>query len=200
VTGLVISPDELTADERRQLLLETVVPRPIAWTSTVSRDGVRNLAPFSFFTVVSNSPAMLSLTLESRPDGSPKDTAANIAETREFVVNAVSAPQARAMWITSLDQPPALDEFAAAGLTPVPSDLVAPPRLKEALISMECSLVDIVRPGGDSLVIGRVLRVHLDGALLDSRGRVDVSRLRPVGRLGGTFTFVEDEIAPDALR
>jgi flavin reductase (DIM6/NTAB) family NADH-FMN oxidoreductase RutF len=189
-----VIPANITDDERRTMLLGSIVPRPIAWTSTVSSSGIRNLAPFSFFTVVSNTPPMLSLTLESKEDGSEKDTLANIKETGEFVVNVVSAPLTQQMVVTSCDHHRDIDEFAVAGVTAVSSQAVAAPRVAEALICMECTLVDINRPGSDSVVIGRVELFHFDESVIDSELYVDPAVLHPVGRLGRTFSVVSSTL------
>src|SRR3954447_18688292 len=128
-----IDPDALPTVLRHKLLLGSVVPRPIAWTSTVDAHGVRNLAPFSFFTVVSSTPPMVSVTVEPREhDGASKDTLANVKATREMVVNVVSTQLAEAMHATSETYGPHVDEFEVAGVTPVPSEVVAPPRIGEA--------------------------------------------------------------------
>lgn len=191
---VTVIPANVTDDERRTMLLGSIVPRPIAWTSTVSSRGVRNLAPFSFFTVVSNTPPMLSLTLESKEDGSEKDTLANIKETGEFVVNVVSAPLTREMVVTSHEHHQDVDEFAVAGVTAIPSQTVSAPRVAEAPISMECTLIGVTRPGSDSVVIGRVERFHFDESVIDSELRVDPAALCPVGRLGRTFSVVRSTL------
>ena len=187
-----LNPSDVTADERRALLLGSVVPRPIAWTSTVSPDGVLNLAPFSFFTVVSNTPPMLSLTIENREDGLDKDTLANIRGTGGFVVNIVPDSLVRAMAATSRDLHRDVDEFTVAGVTPLASECVRAPRVREAPISLECVLVHIVRPGSDSVVVGRVRRFHFAESVIDGDGQVDLAALRPVARLGRRFSIVRD--------
>jgi flavin reductase (DIM6/NTAB) family NADH-FMN oxidoreductase RutF len=188
----VVDPDALPAAHRQALLLGCVVPRPIAWTSTVSRDGTRNLAPFSFFTVVSNTPPMVSLTVERRPDGSDKDTFRNITETGEFVINVVPESLAQPMVTSSGDYPGEIDEFVEAGVTAATSDVVTPPRVAEAPISLECVLESVLRPGSDALLIGRVMRFHLDDQLLGVGGRVHLDALRPLGRLGEMFAVAAD--------
>ncbi|MDI5973975.1 flavin reductase family protein [Streptomyces sp. SL13] len=185
-----VIPATVTDEERRTMLLGSIVPRPIAWTSTVSSSGVRNFAPFNFFTVVSNTPPMLSLTLECKQDGSEKDTLVNIKETGEFVVNVVSAPLIREMVLTSHGHHRDVDEFAVAKVTPVPSQTVSAPRVAEAPISMECKLVRITRPGSDSVVIGRVERFHFDESVIDTELHISPSVLCPVGRLGRTFSAI----------
>lgn len=188
---MIINPENLSACETFKLLIGSVVPRPIAWVSSVSREGVPNLAPFSFFTVVSRQPPMLSITVEPRPDGTPKDTLRNAREIGQYVVNVVSLSLADAMHETSKDHPPEIDEFEAADLTPVRSEVVEVPRVGEALVSMECVLDRVLPLGSDYLVIGRVVRFHVSDDLLSESGRVDVVGLDPLGRLAGDFTRIE---------
>jgi flavin reductase (DIM6/NTAB) family NADH-FMN oxidoreductase RutF len=188
---VVINPEALSAYEVYKLLIGSVVPRPIAWVSSVSREGVLNLAPFSFFTVVSRQPPMLSITVEPRPDGTPKDTLRNVRQTGQYVVNVVSLHLADAMDETSRDHPPETDEFEVADLTPVPGEVVEAPRVGEALVSMECVLDRVLPLGSDHLVIGRVVRFHVRDDLLSETGRVDVAGLDPLGRLAGDYTRIE---------
>lgn len=182
-----IDPSELAPREAYSLLISTIVPRPIAWVSTLSPEGRPNLAPFSFFTGVASDPPMLALAV-GRRRGRPKDTAANIEARGEFVVNVVTEKLARAMVLTSGDFPPEINEFDEAGVTPVPSARVAPPRVKESPVHMECRLEEIIPVGRSrtSLVIGEVLVFHIDDALWGGSD-VDVSALRPIGRLGRTL-------------
>jgi flavin reductase (DIM6/NTAB) family NADH-FMN oxidoreductase RutF len=189
---LIIDPDTLDPRDRYKLLIGSVVPRPIAWTSTLSRKGVRNLAPFSFFTVASRNPAMLCISVGPRVDRPPdtKDTLDNIAETEEFVINIVSLPLSNAMHESSRNHPPDADEFEKAGLTPASCEVVAPPRVKEAAVSMECVLERVLKLGTDHLVIGRMVRFHVREELYEN-GRIDVASLQPLGRLAGTYTKVE---------
>jgi flavin reductase (DIM6/NTAB) family NADH-FMN oxidoreductase RutF len=129
---LIIDPEKLDPQSRYKLLIGSVVPRPIAWTSTVSREG--NLAPFSFFTVASRNPPMLCISVGPRVARPPdtKDTLTNIEETGEFVINIVSLPLSNTMHESSRNHPPEADEFEKAGLTPAPCEVVAAPRVEEA--------------------------------------------------------------------
>src|SRR5579864_2209935 len=153
-------------------MVGVIVPRPIAFVSTISPDGIRNLAPFSFFTGISANPPVICFSPMIRgSDGSRKDTLRNIEAVKEFVVNVVSEEFAEQMNICSAEFPPEIDEFAASGLTPIPSDLVKPPRVRESHIQMECRLLQVVyvspKPLGGSLVIGEVLRFHVEDAIVD---------------------------------
>lgn len=187
---MVIDPAAASAQDVYKLLIGTVIPRPIAFVSTLSADGVRNLAPFSFFTVASADPPVVAFCPMVRGAGSerPKDTLANVEATGEFVVNIVSEDFAGAMNVTSGEYPPEVDEFALSGLTPVASDLVKPPRVGESRVQMECRLLQVVRvsvrPLGGAMVLGEVLRFHVSDDVV-SAGRIDPDRLRAIGRMGG---------------
>ena len=190
---MVIDPSELDPQSVYKLLIGSVVPRPIAWTSTLSPEGVPNLAPYSFFTVASRNPPTLCVSVGERPSGEPfpKDTLRNVEETGEFVVNIVSLTLADAMYESSKDHAPGTDEFEEAGLTPVPCEVVGAPRVGEAGVCMECRLDRIVPIGTDHLVLGRVVRFHIRDDLHGATGRVDVAGLDPLGRLAGNYTRVE---------
>ena len=191
---MVIDPSELEPQSVYKLLIGSVVPRPIAWTSTLSPEGVPNLAPYSFFTVASRNPPTLCVSVGERPSGEPfpKDTLRNIRETGEFVVNIVSLPLANAMHESSKDHPPGADEFEEAGLTAAPCEVVGVPRVGEARVSMECVLDRVVSIGTDSLVLGRMVRFHIRDNLYAGTGRIDVAGLDPLGRLAGDYTKVEN--------
>jgi flavin reductase (DIM6/NTAB) family NADH-FMN oxidoreductase RutF len=186
---LIADPASTAAQDIYKLLIGLIVPRPIAFVSTVDPAGVRNLAPFSFFTCASADPPVIAFSPMVRGVGGTKDTLRNIRETREFVVNIVSEEIAAQMNMTSGEYPADVDEFLVSGLTPLASDLVAPPRVKEAKASMECKLFQIVevsqRRLGGSLVLGEVVRFHVDDSLVDNY-RVDPNGLNAIGRMGGT--------------
>ncbi|MGX7595177.1 flavin reductase family protein [Planococcus plakortidis] len=190
---MIIDPVQQTAKENYKLLIGSVLPRPIAWVSSVSSSGELNLAPFSFFTVASRNPPMLAFSIgegvEARA-GTVKDTLANIRERGEFVVNIVSAPLANEMAKTGEHLAPEIDEFVYAGLTPVSSEVVSVPRVKESPVSMECELVQAIPLGDDHLIIGKVLRYHIQDELYD-KGRIDTKKLAPIGRLAGNYSPVE---------
>jgi flavin reductase (DIM6/NTAB) family NADH-FMN oxidoreductase RutF len=190
---MIIDPSELDAQSVYKLLIGSVVPRPIAWTSTVSTGGVRNLAPFSFFTVASRQPPMLCISVGPRVDSNipTKDTLDNVEETGEFVVNIVSLSLSNTMFESSKSHPPEADEFEKAGLTPAPCEVVGAPRVEEAGVSMECLLDRVLPLGSDHLVIGRMVRFHVRDELYGENGRIDVAGLDPLGRLAGDYTKVE---------
>jgi flavin reductase (DIM6/NTAB) family NADH-FMN oxidoreductase RutF len=189
---MIIDPDTLDPQSCYKLLIGSVVPRPIAWASTVSREGVRNLAPFSFFTVASRQPPMLCISVGPRPEEDlDKDTLSNVEETGEFVVNIVSLSLSKTMFESSKNHPPEADEFEKAGLTPAPCEVVGAPRVEEAGVSMECLLDRVLPLGTDHLVIGRMVRFHVRDELYGENGRIDVAGLDPLGRLAGDYTKVE---------
>jgi len=186
---VVIDPAASSIHDIEKLLVGVILPRPIAFVSTISPDGVTNLAPFSFFTAVCPKPPVICFCNSIRVrDGSKKDTLRNVEATGEFVVNVVSEEFAQQMVVCSGDYPPDVSEFDVSGLTPIPSDLVKPPRVKESHVQMECRLLQVVtistEPGGGSLVMGEVLRFHVDDDIID-QGKVDPDKLRPIGRMGG---------------
>jgi flavin reductase (DIM6/NTAB) family NADH-FMN oxidoreductase RutF len=194
---LIVDPKEAGWLNTYKLLIGAIVPRPIAFVSTLSSDGIPNLAPFSFFTGVSANPPVICFCPMRRRGTLPeKDTLHNITVTREFVVNVVSEEFAQQMNITSAEFPPDVDEFEAAGLTPIPSDLVKPPRVKESHVHMECRLYLLVEVGGEdgsgNLVLGEVLRFHIDDQYFQDF-KIDPDRLRAIGRMGGaTYTRTTD--------
>jgi len=184
-----INPDELTNLERYKLLIGSVVPRPIAFVSTISPQGVANLAPFSFFTAVCASPMTLCFCPSIRAaDGKRKDTLNNIEATGECVVHIVSEAIAEQMNQTAGEYPPNVSEFEMAGLTPIPSLKVKPPRVKEAAIQMECVLNQIVTigdtVGASSIVIVRVVQLHYSPTVY-ADGKILLEQLKPIARLAG---------------
>jgi flavin reductase (DIM6/NTAB) family NADH-FMN oxidoreductase RutF len=184
--------DPAASDPRNvyKLLIGAVVPRPIAFVSTISADGALNLAPFSFFTAASaNPPVVCFCPMNRGPSALKKDTLRNIEETGEFVLNIVSEGFKEQMNLCSGEYDPDVDEFALSGLTPIASDLVRPPRVAESLINMECRLVQVVcvspKPLGGSIVLGEVLRFHVDDTVV-SNFAIDPDLLRPIGRMAGS--------------
>jgi flavin reductase (DIM6/NTAB) family NADH-FMN oxidoreductase RutF len=186
---LVLDPRASNYQDVYKVLIGAIVPRPIAFVSTISPEGIPNLAPFSFFTAISANPPVVCFCPTRKSGPEPlKDTLRNISATREFVVNIVSEEIAEQMNITAGDFAADVDEFEAAGLTPIPSDLVKPPRVAESHVHMECKLyltIDISDlPGGGNLVIGEVVRLHVDDAYVDNF-KIDPDKLRAIGRMGG---------------
>lgn len=173
-----------------QHLLRVIAPRPIAWVSTISDSGTANLAPFSFFTGVGSRPPSLLFCPANRRDGSPKDTLKNILDIREFVVNVVPLRLAEAMNLSSAELPLEESEFELTGLQSCESVAVQPPGVSLSPVRMECRLMHHLAldegPAGANIVIGELVHMHMDDAVLDSTGYADPSLLDLVGRLGGT--------------
>lgn len=189
---MIIDPTSLDTHAVYKLLVGAVVPRPIAWVSSRSAEGVLNLAPYSFFTVASREPPMLAISIGPRTGGEPypKDTLTNLRQSQAFVINMVSVQLANAMHETSINHPPEVDEFARAGVTPAPCEVVDVPRVAEARVSMECTVEHMLKLGSDHLVIGRMHRYHVADALI-ANGRIDPVGLDPLGRMAGNFTRIE---------
>ena len=176
---------ELSGADPYKLTTGLVVPRPIGWIGSMSADGIPNLAPYSFFNAVSGNPPMFVF---SPGRGGRKDTLANVREVGEFTINIVTIDVAEAMNATAATHPAAVDEFEAAGLTPVPSSSIRPPMVGESRANIECVVDRIVDIGhaqhGNALVIGEAVEFHVDDALLDGT-KVDQAALRAIGRHAG---------------
>lgn len=173
-------PADMDPREVYFLLTAAVVPRPIAWVSTVSASGVRNLAPHSYYNACSTNPPIVHFT-QSRD----KDSSRNAAETGEFVVNVVSHELGPPMRITAGEFPPEEDEFVWADLEAADSVVVRPPRVATALIALECRLRQIITMGEGRMVFGDVVHIHVAEQVWRD-GRIDFEALRPVGRLGAS--------------
>lgn len=169
-----------------RLLTSLVAPRPIAWISTLAADGTPNLAPFSFFNIVSGRPLMVMFSSGQRAPGEPKDTLANAIATGEFVVNLADETLAEHINQTSATVAPHVNEFQAFGVTAVPSTDVKPPRVASAKAALEAQVAQVVPIEGSrsTLVLGQVLRVHVREGVLGLDGLADSDKLAPVARLG----------------
>lgn len=189
-----IDPQTLTTAERYKLLIGCVVPRPIAFVSTVSRDGRLNLAPFSFFTGVGSDPLTLLICPSNKPEGTDKDTLRNASPAPvgvgQFVVNV--ATEGYAGKVAGAAEPLEFgeSEFDLVGLTPEPSVRVAPPRVAESPVAFECETTDIIRlnpgvAGGGNIVLGRVVRVFVRDDLINDRLHIDADALAAIGRMAG---------------
>jgi flavin reductase (DIM6/NTAB) family NADH-FMN oxidoreductase RutF len=180
---LELSVADLARGATYPWLTSVVVPRPIAWVSTVSADGVRNLAPHSFFTVASAEPPVISFTSVRT-----KDSLRNIRATGEFVVNLATRELATQVNRTGTDFPPEVDELELAGLTPEPSRLVRPPRVAESPVALECVAAGehtfAESDRGSTVVFGRVVHLSVARAVLADDGLPDIHALRPASRLG----------------
>jgi len=185
-----IDPANLDWAGAHELLIGAVLPRPIAFVSTVGEDGVYNLAPFSYFTALSSKPAVVGFGIGRKRDGRKKDTLVNIDFSKDFVINIVTEAIAQAMNQASGEYPSHVDEFKEVGLTPVKSDLVKSPRLAESPVNLECRLLQILEfgepPRINSFVIGEILRAHVQDGLWKN-GVIQGDKLKAIGRLGEDF-------------
>ncbi|MDP5169959.1 MAG: flavin reductase family protein [Bacteroidia bacterium] len=188
----LIDPATTSIPDLHQYLVGAVAPRPIAFVSTISAEGVPNLAPYSFFNVFSSNPPTLVFSSNRRVRGNTtKDTLRNAEETREVVVNVVNHAIVQQMSLASIDYPEEVSEFDKSGLTPVASELVKPFRVKESPVQMECRVRDIVSLGSEggagNLIICDILRMHIDEGILDDKGRIDPHKADLMGRMGRAF-------------
>ena len=176
--------------EAYRWLASSITPRPIAWVSTRSAAGVDNLAPFSFFQVISDQPPTLLVNVNLRDDGTPKDTARNVEETGELVIQLVSFAQAEAMNASSATLEAGVSEFAHCAIASVPASRVGALRVADAAIAFECRVAQILPYPAQApnchLIFAEVLLAHIDERVLDERGRIDPQRLDLIGRLGGS--------------
>lgn len=189
---LRIDPEQEQTPKLHQYLVGSVAPRPIAFASTISADGTPNLAPYSFFNVFSSNPPTLVFSSNRRvSNNTTKDTLHNVQENGEVVINVVSFQIVRQMAITSIEYASDVSEFGKAGLTPIPSEIIKPFRVKESPVQMECKVQQIV-PLGESggaghLIICKVVLMHIDERVLDEEGRINPHKIDLMGRLGRAY-------------
>jgi len=181
----------MAAADRYKLMTAAITPRPIAWLTTVSADGVRNAAPYSFFNMMGADPPLVAVGLMRRPDGTYKDSARNILDTGEFVVNLVSEADAPTMNFTCIDAPPDFDELAEGNIETLPSRAVVPPRIASVPVSMECRLFQAVDAGLSTVVLGQVLHLHIADTLVDpERLHIDTPAMMLVARMHGAGWYL----------
>lgn len=185
---MLIRLEDLDPPKRHAWLTPLIAPRPIALVSTRSAAGHGNLAPFSFFAMGGGNPQSVAFCPVADRDGNPKDTLRNIQETGEFVINVVSRSMAERVNQTSAPYPPEVDEFDATGFTRVASSVVRPPRVAESPAALECRVFQIVPhgtgPSHSTWVIGEVLALHVDEAILGEDGLPDTTKVNPAARMG----------------
>jgi len=192
---MIIDPKQQSFKDNYKLMIGSIVPRPIAFVSTQSKDGIDNLAPFSFFNgVCSNPPTISFCPVRRGTDGNIKDTLKNIQDTGVFALNIVSESFASEMVKTAIEFPPNVSEFDQSGLTPIPCDKIHAPRVGESKISFECELNQIIEigdgsPGSGALVLGTIVLFHIDDDIYD-HGRINLDLLNPIGRLAGENGYV----------
>lgn len=185
---MIVNADETRPRDIYRHLINIITPRPIAWVSTRSANGVPNLAPFSFFSGVGSRPPGLLFCPANKRDGSPKDTLRNIEATGQFVVNTVSFELAEQMHQSAAELDFETSEFDAVGVTAVDSEKVQAPRVAEAKVSVECELLQSLHlgtgPGASNVVIGRILVIRMDDDIVDADGWADADKLDAIGRMG----------------
>ncbi len=188
---MIFDCNTLTAAELYPLLAGTIVPRPIAWVSTVNENGQSNLAPFSFFQLVCDAPPTLMLSVNRKAGGGQKDTARNIAATGQLVVHLVSPGDLALMNATAGDYASDVSEIEALQIATVPALKVQPPRLAHSLVSFECECVSLSAYPADvpacDLILAKVLCLHIDDSLLNSEGRIRHDQIDWLARLGGQW-------------
>ncbi|MCO6460182.1 MAG: flavin reductase family protein [Saprospiraceae bacterium] len=189
---MYFEPNNLSTKDLHQLLLGIVAPRPIAFVSTVDSEGNPNLAPFSFFNCFSSNPPIVIFSANRRvSNNTTKDTLANVIATGECVINAVSHQVVRQVTLCSVDYPSDVNEFVKSGLTPIPSDLVKPPRVKECLAHLECKVKEVMPlgegGGAGNLIICEVVRIHADPSILDENQQIDPHKIDLMARMGRAF-------------
>ncbi len=185
-------PDDLARKDVYKLLTGIVVPRPIAWISTISEEGTLNVAPFSFYTAISSEPPLVCVSI-GRHKNRKKDTMVNIETTKEFVINSVSEELVEQMDRSAIEFEASVNEFEQVGLTPEPSIIVKPPRVKEAKIAMECKLYERLAFGADfTLVIGQVVHFHIAEEVYVPNCKIDHTKLKAVGRMAGSYVRTTD--------
>jgi flavin reductase (DIM6/NTAB) family NADH-FMN oxidoreductase RutF len=181
---LSIDPSTNTERENYKLLIGSIIPRPIAFVTTLSKAGVLNGAPFSYFNIVSANPPMVSVAIQ-RSGGKQKDTARNIHETKEFVIHIVDEENVGKINETAASLPPEQSEIDLAKLSPIPSKEIAVPGIMESKVRMECVLEQALEVGGTTdLIIGRIVRFHIDESIYE-QGKIDPNGLAAVSRLAG---------------
>ena len=187
-----IDPKEVSLGKLHNTLLGSVAPRPIAFASTIDKDGNRNLSPFSFFNVFSaNPPIAIFSPAKSGRTNTQKDTYNNVKEVPECVINIVNYPIVQQMSLSSTAYGPEVDEFVKAGLTAIPSEMVRPFRVKESPVQMECIVKEVVELGNEggsgNLVICEIKLIHIDDTILNEEGTIDQHKIDLVGRMGGDY-------------
>ncbi|MDX9862579.1 MAG: flavin reductase family protein [Rhodospirillales bacterium] len=195
MTALELDFESLTKAQRYKLLCGFVAPRPIALVTTVSADGIGNAAPFSFFNVFGDEPPIIILGIQAKPDGTPKDTTANIRATGEFVVHLVDGAMARQMVDCAIEFPPGVNEIAATGLTALPSRKVQPMRIGEAPAAMECRLTQSIEYPGRSIVLGQVVNMWVRDDCIDAASlHVLPEAYHPLARLHADCYLVAENL------
>ena len=188
---MTLDPQKISSGDLYGYLSTAVAPRPIAFVSTVDKEGRVNLSPFSYFNVFSTRPPILVFSpIRRGRDGSAKDTLNNVQEVAEVTINIVNYAMVEQMSLTSTEYATGINEFEKGGVTEVASEVVRPPRVGEAPVSFECRVNEVIAlgagGGAGNLVVCEVLRIHLDEAMVDGEGHLDTRKLDLVARMGGS--------------
>lgn len=200
---MIIDPEQLNIADRYKLLIGAIVPRPIAWVSTISPDGKHNLAPFSFFNGVGSDPMTLLFCPANNPDGSEKDSLRNAKPVEEggtgvFVINVATERHSKQVSGTSEPLPHGESEFELAALTPILSERVQAPRVHGSPVAFECETLEVIRtnpgaPAGGNIVIGKVVMIHVNDQIINDRHHIDPDQLLAIGRMAGlTYCTTRD--------
>lgn len=189
---MTVNPKDVSLGKLHHHLLSAVGPRPIAFASTVDKEGNRNLSPFSFFNVFSaNPPIVIFSPAKSGRTNTQKDTYHNVKETMEVVINIVNYPIVQQMSLSSTAYEKGVDEFVKSGLTPIDSEMVKPARVKESPVQLECKVREVVELGDEggsgNLIIAEVVLMHINDEMLDEEGAIDQTKIDLVGRMGGNY-------------
>ena len=187
---MLFDPNDLEYSAVYKLLTGAIIPRPIGWISTISEDGINNLAPFSYFNAVGDDPPHVMFST-GRGNNLNKDTLNNVLATKQFVVNMVTEDVVEQMNITAQSVPSDIDEFELAGVTPISSEKIKPMRVKESPIAFECELVhhyflEDHKHGGACIIIGRIIMMHFDDNVLLDNYKINLENYKPVSRLAGS--------------
>jgi len=189
---MIIDPKKQSFQDNHKLMIGSIIPRPIALVSTISKDNIKNVAPFSYFNGVCSKPPTVMFAPARRGwDGKEKDTLKNIRQIKEFSINLVSESFVEKMVACSTDFAPEIDEFNKSNLTPISSKKIKPPIIKQSKISFECILNQIVQigdneAGGGFIVIGEIILFHINNEIYDN-GHLNLEKYNPIGRLAGNW-------------
>ncbi len=189
---MILNPKEVSVREFHQFLTATVAPRPIALASTIDKQGRVNLSPFSFFNVFgANPPTAIFCPAKSGRTNTHKHSYENVKETMEAVINIVNYPMVQQISLASTTYDKGVNEFIKSGLTPIPSEMVKPPRVKESPVQLECKVKEVVElgdgPGAGNLIISEIVLMHINEDYLDENGKIDQHKIDLIGRLGTDY-------------
>ncbi len=187
---MLINPKEVSTTVLHSYMLASIAPRPIAFASTVDKNGIPNLAPFSFFNAFGSNPPVVVFSPARRVrDNTIKHTLENIYETKEVVINVVNYAMVQQASLASSEYPKGVNEFIKAGFTPIPSQLIKPPRVKESPVQMECRVLEVKETGDQggaaNLIVCEILLMHIDDSVLNPENKIDANKIDLVARMGG---------------